>query len=135
MSKTMTASLDDRPATLGKTTFADTVIETLAGIAAREVPGVYKLGKGVLGDAVARVSGTSDTSRGVSAEVGQKEVAVDLELVVEYGYNIHEVAAGVRRLIGRRINEMTNLVAKEVNIAVVDIHYETDEKPASPRVE
>ena len=129
-----TTSVQSTPAqNRGRTTFSDTVIETIAGLAAREVPGVYKRGQGVLGDAVARVTGTAGTSRGVHAEVGRKETAIDIDLVVEYGFNVHETASKVRDKIAARVEEMTNLVCKEVNIAISDIHYESAEEPAPSR--
>jgi uncharacterized alkaline shock family protein YloU len=129
------ATSDKLVSTDGRTTFADSVIATIAGIAAREVPGVHKLGKGLLGDAVGMVSGTQATSRGVNAEVGRKEVAIDLEMIVDYGYSLQEVAAQVRQLVGARLSQMTDLSVKEVNIAVVDVYYAPDEVAPSRRVE
>ena len=118
----------------GKTRYANTVIETIAGIAAREVRGVFRLGGGTLSRAAARVAGTSSTSHGVRAEVGKKEVAIDLEMVVEYGFNVHEVAREVRVLVAERLHQMTGLMVKEVNIDVTDIELHTEELP-SARVE
>jgi uncharacterized alkaline shock family protein YloU len=128
------AKIEPRGEIPGRTTLADTVIETIAGIAAREVRGVFKLGGGSLSEAYARVAGTSGTSHGVRAEVGKKEVAVDLDVVVEYGVNLNEVAQGVRHLVTERLAQMTGLGVKEVNVAIVDVHYDTD-KPMTRRVE
>ncbi len=133
MPKTTTTTKSAPAPSRGRTTFSDTVIETIAGLAVREVPGVYKLGQGVLGDAVARVKGTAGTSRGVHAEVGRKETAIDIDLVVEYGFNVHETASLVREKIAARVEEMTNLVCKEVNIAISDIHYESADEPTPSR--
>jgi uncharacterized alkaline shock family protein YloU len=118
----------------GKTKFATPVVETIAGIAAREVPGVFRLGGGSLSRAAARVAGTAGTTHGVKAEVGSKEIAIDLEMIVEYGYNVHEVAREVRQLVAERLGQMTGLSVKEVNIDVVDIEYHTEE-PSGARVE
>ncbi len=114
----------------GSTTLVDTVVEAIAGIAAREVAGVHKLGGGTLGSTVAKVRGRSETSYGVVAEVGKKEVAVDLDVVAEYGYNLHEVAVEVRALVAKRLTQMTGMEVKEVNITIVDIHFETEERSA-----
>ena len=119
----------------GHTTVGGNVIEVIAGIAAREVAGVHQLGKGRLRGAFARVAGTAVTSRGVSAEVGSREIAADLEMVVEYGHNIFRVAESVREVVIRRLEEMTALSVKEVNIHVVDVHYAPKGPPASRRVE
>ncbi len=105
----------------GKTLLSDSAVELIAGIAAREVPGVHKLGKGVFKDALHRVAGTVNTRRGVVAEVGTKEVAVDLEMVVEYGFNLYEVAEQARTLVIERLEQMTGLTVKEVNIHVADV--------------
>ena len=123
------------PPTSGQTILADTVLETIAGVAAREVAGVYILGRGALRHALGRVTGTADTTQGVRAEVGSKEVAVDLEMIVHYGYSIREVAEGVRRLVTDRIEQMTGLTVKEINIHVADIHYESQREEPKPRVE
>ncbi|MEZ4268322.1 MAG: Asp23/Gls24 family envelope stress response protein [Myxococcota bacterium] len=116
-------ALDDPTSFPGRTTFATRVVETVAGIAAREVPGVYQLGRGAVGNAVARVAGTHETRHGVAAEVGQREIALDLELVAEYGANLHEVAGKVRQYVAGRVQMTTGLMVKEVNVAVVDVHY------------
>ncbi|OIP31226.1 MAG: hypothetical protein AUK47_22915 [Deltaproteobacteria bacterium CG2_30_63_29] len=120
MSATKTA-----PTYAGQTVMADQVIETIAGVAAREVDGIYQLGKGALRHALGRVTGSAETTQGVRVEVGKKEVAIDLDVVVEYGRNIREVAHQVRALVNDRIEQMTGLNVKEVNINVVDIHFET----------
>lgn len=128
------AKLEPRGEISGRTKMADTVVETIAGIAAREVPGVHKLGAGSLSDAYARVAGTAATSHGVRAEVGKKEVAVDIDLVVDYGANLNTIAQGVRSLVTSRLMQMTGLRVKEVNVAIVDVHYDL-EKPPTRRVE
>ncbi len=114
------------PATVtGQVVVADEVISTIAGVAAREVNGVFQLGKGVLRHALGRVTGSSETTQGIAVEVGKKEVAIDIDVVVEYGLNIQELCSKVRQLVRDRIEQMTGLVVKEVNINVVDIHYES----------
>jgi len=121
--------------TPGQTVLSDTVLQTIAGVAAREVPGVFMLGKGALRHALGRVVGTADTTQGVVAEVGKKEVAIDLEMIVEYGYNIRAVANDVRRLVTDRITQMTGLHVKEINIHVADIHFERLIEEKTARVE
>ena len=123
----------------GQTTIADPVVTKVAGIAAREVDGVYQLGGGVaraLGAVTNRlpVGGTS-TSQGVSVEVGEKEAAVDLTVVVEYGESIPRVAQHIRENVVRRIEGITGLSVTEVNVVVNDLHLPGDEDDESSRVQ
>ncbi|MCX4670977.1 Asp23/Gls24 family envelope stress response protein [Streptomyces sp. NBC_01381] len=110
----------------GKTTIADGVVEKIAGIAAREVPGIHALGGGfsrTMGAMRDRVpGGRSSAGRGVKVEVGEKQTAIDLEVVVEYGVSITEVAADVRENVITAVERMTGLEVVEVNISVNDVH-------------
>lgn len=111
------------------------VVENIAGIAAREVAGVHELGKGGFGR-VAKAFGSDSPARGVKVEVGKKEVALDLDLVVVYGHKIQEVCAGVRRKVTESVLHMTGLKVKELNINVVGIHFPEQEKEKPlPRVQ
>jgi uncharacterized alkaline shock family protein YloU len=110
----------------GQTTIADGVVTKIAGIAAREVGGVHKLGGGVaraLGAVTQRLPGGENPSQGVSVEVGEKEAAVDVTVIVEYGESIPNVAQQIRENIVRRIEGLTGLKVTQVNIAVNDLHF------------
>ena len=138
------------PATLaseqGTTTIADVVVAKIAGIAAREVPGVHELLTQGAGGAIAglasRVTGGDQRAQGVTVEVGEREAAVDLRMTVDYGVSIHQVAEAVRRNVVNRLQAMTGLVVREVNIAVDDLFFPEDVPPpavsippATPRVQ
>ncbi|MBB1255560.1 Asp23/Gls24 family envelope stress response protein [Streptomyces sp. OF3] len=128
------------PAVRGRTTIADAVVEKIAGMAAREVPGVYALGGGLartLGAVRDRVpGGRPNMARGVKVEVGERQAALDLDIVVEYGVPIPEVAGEVRENVIAAVERMTGLEVVEVNIAVNDVHLpDDDEESASARVE
>ena len=116
--------------THGRTTIADTVVEKIAGLATREVPGVYALGTGVaraFGAVRDRIPGAKTSlSQGVSVEVGERQAAVDLDIVVEYGVEIGELTKAVRRNVISSIERMTALEVTEVNISVGDVHIEDD---------
>ncbi|MFD9196315.1 Asp23/Gls24 family envelope stress response protein [Streptomyces phaeochromogenes] len=114
------------PETRGRTTIADGVVEKIAGIAAREVPGINALGGGftrTMGAVRDRVpGGHASAGRGVTAEVGEKQTTIDLQVVVEYGVGIREIAAEVRENVIAAVERMTGLEVVEVNIAVNDVH-------------
>jgi uncharacterized alkaline shock family protein YloU len=114
----------------GQTTIADPVVTKVAGIAAREVGGVHQLGGGVaraFGAMTQRLPGADNTTQGVSVEVGEKEAAVDVTVVVEYGESIPRVAQEIRDNIIRRIEGITGLHVTEVNVAVNDLYLPGDD--------
>src|SRR5215831_8411005 len=110
----------------GRTTIADVVVSKIAGIAAREVPGVHDLVGQGMGAAVSglaqRVTRADARSTGVNVEVGEREAAVDLRLTVEYGVSIPDLAVAVRGNVMDRLQSMTGLRVKEVNIDIVDLY-------------
>ncbi|GLP71024.1 MULTISPECIES: Asp23/Gls24 family envelope stress response protein [unclassified Streptomyces] len=117
----------------GRTTIADGVVEKIAGIAAREVPGIHALGGGfsrTMGAMRDRVPGGQPSAgRGVKVEVGEKQTAIDLQVVVEYGTSISDVAADVRENVIAAVERMTGLEVVEVNIAVNDVHLPDEDTP------
>jgi uncharacterized alkaline shock family protein YloU len=127
----------------GKTTIADTVVSKIAGIAAREVNGVFDLGGGasrMVGALRERIPGASvNHTQGVSVEVGEKQAAVDLDIVAQYGVSITDLANGLRRNVIAAIERMTGLEVTEVNVTVHDVHLDDDEddsdEPAPARVQ
>lgn len=114
----------------GSTTIADVVVQKIAGLAAREVPGVFELGGGAsraFGAVKGRIPGASASAgQGVSVEVGQKQAAVDLQMVVEYGSSIPELTRNVRNNVIDTVEQMTGLEVVEVNINVNDVHIPGD---------
>lgn len=119
------------PETRGRTTIADSVVEKIAGIATREVPGIHSLGSGMartLGAVTDRVpGGRPSLGRGVKVEVGERQAAVDLDVVVEYGVAIVDVAGDVRTNVITSVERMTGLEVVEVNITVDDVHLDDEE--------
>jgi uncharacterized alkaline shock family protein YloU len=125
---------------LGSTTIADAVVTKIASIAAREVRGVHDLGGGMaraIGGVTRSVAaGLDERMQGVGVEVGEREAAVDLTVVVEYGESIPRIANALRENITRRIEGMTGLTVTEVNVAVNDLYFPGDEAAPEPaRVE
>jgi uncharacterized alkaline shock family protein YloU len=126
----------------GTTVIADGVVAKIAGLATREIPGVYAMGKGMgrtFGALRARVpggSGQPSITQGVSVEVGERQAAIDLDVVTYYGQSILDVTEAIRRNVIDRVQGMTSLEVIEVNIAVGDLHIEGEpEEPREPRVQ
>jgi len=124
----------------GQTTIADPVVTKVDGIAAREVGGVHALGGGVaraLGAVTQRLPVGDSTAQGVSVEVGEKEAAVDLTVVIDYGESIPQVTHSIRENVIRRIEGITGLTVTEVNVAVNDLYLPGDDQdePEPSRVQ
>lgn len=113
------------PATAnGRTTISEAAVAKVAAIAARKVPGVYALGSGTgraLG-ALRDVVGASDLAQGVHVEVGEIQVAVDVNLVAEYGYPLTVLADQVRAAVFTSVNALVGLEVIEVNVEINDVH-------------
>ncbi|MFF2298957.1 Asp23/Gls24 family envelope stress response protein [Arthrobacter sp. NPDC058127] len=108
----------------GRTVISDSAVAKVAGIAARAVPGVYSLGSapsralGAIRDAV----GSQDHAAGVRAEVGETQVAVDINLVAVYGCPLHDVANQVRAAVYRAVESLVGLEVIEVNVEINDVY-------------
>lgn len=122
----------------GRTHIDEAVVEKVAGTAAREIPGVWDLGAApsrAVGAAGRAVGIAEQRGRGVAVEVGERQAAVDLTLVIEYGESIPRVTTEVRDNVTRRIEGICGLEVTEVNIEVNDLHFPGEEEPGEARVE
>jgi uncharacterized alkaline shock family protein YloU len=121
------------PVGTGRTVISEAAVAKVAGIAARSVPGVYSLGSGpsrALGafrDAV----GSADHAAGVRVEVGETQVAVDIDLVAMYGTPLHLLANQVRAAVYSAVEELVGLEVIEVNIEINDVHVPGPAKPVT----
>lgn len=125
----------------GNTTIADLVVSKIVALATREVDGVYAMGAGtarMMGAVRQRVPGVraSDT-QGVAVEVGARQAAADIDLVVEYGVSIPDLAAAVRSNVINSVERLCGLEVTEVNVGIDDIHLpgEADTDTSGPRVQ
>jgi uncharacterized alkaline shock family protein YloU len=109
----------------GRTTISDSVVSTIAGMAAQEVEGVHMGGSaaraasGILGS----ITGSENQTRGVSAEVGTVEAAIDLTMGIEYGRDILRTVDEVRRRISDRVQNMTGLRVTELNATISEVIF------------
>jgi len=116
----------------GTTKLSPDVVNQVAAFVAKGVPGVHRLGKTSLIDRLTRDIGSE---AGVDAEVGQEEIAFDIDLVVTYGYPIHEVAENLRTALIEQGRSMLNRRVVEVNINIVGVHFEEPKKEEEPEEE
>ncbi|KQQ10184.1 MULTISPECIES: Asp23/Gls24 family envelope stress response protein [Rathayibacter] len=116
----------------GRTVIDDAVIAKVAGIAAREVPGVFALGNNAARafGAIRSAVGANDHGQGVRVEVGETQVAVDVTLVVAYPVPMQTVADRVRDAVAEAITELVGMAVAEINVAIVDVHIPGDDDSA-----
>jgi uncharacterized alkaline shock family protein YloU len=98
-------------------------------LAATEVPGIAGMSGGIVGG-IAEMLGRKNLSKGVKVEVGEREAAIDLYVVVNFGVRIAEVAAQVQSNVKQAVEEMTGLLVVEVNVHVQGVIF-----PDEPREE
>jgi uncharacterized alkaline shock family protein YloU len=115
----------------GQITVAENVVQKIAGKACREVGGVHAMGNSgtrAFGAVRERIPGSTgpNVAQGVGVEVGEKEAAIDLEIVVEYGVAIAELGRSIQRNVKQSVERMTGLHVVEVNIAVDDVYLPSD---------
>ena len=114
----------------GTTIISDTVVSSLAGMAAREVEGVH-MGGGAsrtAGGVLGSLTGSESKTGGISVEVGRTETAIDLKMGIEYNKNILQTVEEVRRRITDRVQSMTGLRIKELNATITDITFPEKEE-------
>ena len=132
VSKSDSARPSELQTSTGNTTIADSVVQKIAGVSAREVSGVYALGGGTartIGAIRERIPGSSQAAgQGVAVEVGDRQAAIDLDLVTEYGVSIVDLTRAVRRNVISAVEGMTGLEVTEVNVAVNDVHLPSDDE-------
>ena len=120
-------STDIKTGTGGKVIFAPDVIATIAGLAASDIKGVAGMSGGMV-DGFAQMLGRKNLTKGVKVEVGTEETAVDVSVIIEYGYRIQEVCASIQQSIKSSIENMTGLRVIEVNVFVQGISFEKQEQ-------
>lgn len=112
---------------MGSIKITDEVIAIIAGIAATEIPGVSGMSGGIAGG-IAEALGRKNLSKGVKVEAGEKQAAIDLYIIVEYGFRIPEVAWSIQEKVKKAVEEMTGLNVVEVNIHIQGVNIEREHK-------
>ncbi|MBV6735162.1 Asp23/Gls24 family envelope stress response protein [Priestia megaterium] len=102
-------------------TFEDQVIKKIAGIAANEIKGILSMSGGFMSGLTDRFRSTEDITKGINAEVGEKQVALDLKVIVEYGKNVPAIFSETVNNVKKSVHEMTGLEVVEVNMHVEDV--------------
>ena len=120
-------ALEKKDGSLGSIRIADEVVGIIAGLAATEIDGIAGMSGGLVGG-IAEMLGKKNFAKGVKVEVGEREAAVDLYIIVKYGVRIPDVALSVQENVKQAIESMTGLSVVEVNIHVQGVGFPDAEK-------
>ena len=112
---------------IGAVRVADEVVSVIAGLAATDIEGIAGMSGGLVGG-IAEMLGRKNLSKGVKVEVGEREAAVDLYIIVKFGVRIPEVALNVQERVKEAIEQMTGLKVVDVNVHVQGVATEEPEK-------
>lgn len=121
----------------GDTVIADTVVAKIAGIAAREVPGVYAMGNAArraISGLTSRVTGgggQASVDQGVSVEKGESQATVEVSVIAQYGVSLVDVADQIRENVIRAVEFGTGLEVVAVDVNVTDVHLPDDDQDDS----
>ena len=122
----------------GELTFDNDVIKKIIGQALENVSGLLAVDGGFFSNLTDKLINTDNVTSGVNIEVGKEQVAVDLNIIVEYKKNVPEIFEEIKRVITTDINKMTGLEVVEVNVNVIDIktkeQHEADSVSLQDRV-
>ena len=103
---------------------SDDVVSVIAGKAVSEAPGVYAMAGGFAGGISEVLSGKKNISKGIKVEVGEKETKIDVNIIVEYGSRIPDVAFDIQNRVKTAVEGMTGLKVVAVNVHVQGVNTE-----------
>lgn len=121
----------------GEITYDEKVVQKIIGYALEKVDGLLDVDGGFFSNLSSKIVESNDVTKGIDVEVGKKQVAVDLKVVIEYGKNIPKLYDEMKTVIKDRVKEMTGLEVIEMNVHVVDVktkkQYEASSVPLSEK--
>lgn len=119
----------------GELSFADKVIQKIIGFALADIDGLLTIDGGFFSNIAEKLVNTNDVTTGIHAEVGKKQVAVDMDIVVEFGKDVKNIYDEVKEVISKEVNQMTHLDVVEINVNVVDIKSQEQYQEESETVQ
>lgn len=122
----------------GELNYEDKVVQKIIGIAIEQVDGLLSANGGFFSNVAGKLVNTDNITAGIETEVGKKQVAVDMDVIVEYGKDIEKIFEEMQEVIGKEVKNMTHLEVIEVNANVVDIktkeEFEKDQETVQDKV-
>ena len=102
----------------GTVTFANEVLETIAGIAVADVPGIANMSGSLVKDGWNDLIGKKRPAQGVKVTKTEDTLTIDVQIIVEYGVKVHEVCQAIQESVYNAIETMTGLKTTAVNVYV-----------------
>ena len=122
----------------GELTYENKVIQKIIGFSLENISGLLAVDGGMFSNLTDKLINTDNVTSGVNVEVGKEQVAVDLNIIVEYKKNVPELYQEIKKVITNDISNITDLEVVEVNVNVVDIktkeQHEADSVSLQDRV-
>ncbi len=114
---------------------ADDVVAVIAGKAVSEVSGVAGMAGGFAGGISEVLSGKKNLSKGIKVDLSSKEAKIDVNIIVEYGVRIPDVAFEIQNRVKKAVEAMTGLAVSSVNVHVQGVKTsEEKEEQAQPEI-
>lgn len=110
----------------GQLTFDDKVIQKIVGYAIENVSGLLGVDGGFVANIKNKIVNSDNPTDGIDVEVGKEQVAVDLNIVMEFGHNAHDVYKEISKVVAKQIEEATSLTLVELNVKVIDIQTKSE---------
>jgi uncharacterized alkaline shock family protein YloU len=119
---------------IGNVSFANDVLAIIAGLAASEIEGVAGMSGGLAGG-IAEMLGRKNLAKGIKITVNDKLIAVDINMIVTYGFKLHEVSRNVQANVVKAIETMTGLSVERVNVNVLGVQFAKEAGQVEPAAE
>ncbi|UQS82073.1 Asp23/Gls24 family envelope stress response protein [Bombilactobacillus folatiphilus] len=115
----------------GELTYDSKVIQKIIGLALSDIDGLLTIDGGFFSNLTDKLVNNDDVTSGIHVEVGKKQVAVDIDIVAEYGIDISKLYDQIKKQIFDKVKKMTDLDVVEVNVSVVDIKTQQEHQKDS----
>ena len=104
-----------------KLKFNDDVIAKIAGMSIQNIDGILSMNGNVFDNLADKIRSKEDITKGIDADVGEKQAALDLEIILEYGKDAHQIFQNILQEVGNQIKRMTGLHVVEINVYISDV--------------
>ena len=125
--ETAIASQEEQTDQTEKIEISNDVIAVIAGVAVSEVQGVAGMSGGFAGGISEVLSGKKNLAKGIKVDKNENKVKIDVNIIVEYGTRIPDVAFEIQNRVKKSVENMTGLKVSEVNVHVQGVRTEKEE--------